>query len=139
MNVTASHNSFSKKNGPIMPLDCTKQWIVLGASAFQSMRAGFLCPKYDNFACLHTRQDQNELYLKKYFFFYFYCKSIADPFSEAYTQPYSFGGRIKLIICQIRHELSVTIHKISNIWKKKTLDGGPYIIQYNLECYLFLF
>ena len=23
---------------------------------------------------------------------------------QAYTQPYSFGGRIKLIICQIRHE-----------------------------------
>ena len=27
---------------------------------------------------------------------------------QAYTQAYSFGGRIKLIICQIRHELSVT-------------------------------
>ena len=32
---------------------------------------------------------------------------------QAYTQPYSFGGRIKLIICQIWHELSVSIHKIS--------------------------
>ena len=32
---------------------------------------------------------------------------------QAYTQPYSFGRRIKLIICQIRHEPSVTIHKIS--------------------------
>ena len=28
---------------------------------------------------------------------------------QVYSQPYSFGGRIKLIICQIRHELSVTI------------------------------
>ena len=37
--------------------------------------------------------------------------------SEAYTQPYSFGGRTKLIICQIRHEKTN---------KKKTLDGGPY-------------
>ena len=27
----------------------TKQWLVLDASAFQCMRAGFLCPKYDNF------------------------------------------------------------------------------------------
>ena len=37
---------------------------------------------------------------------------------QAYTKPYSFGGRIKIIICQIRHELSVTIHE------KKSLDGG---------------
>ena len=54
-----------------------------------------------------------------------FCNSIASPLSEAYTQPSSFGGRIKLIICQIEHELSVTIHEISNSWKK-TLDGGLY-------------
>ena len=47
---------------------------------------------------------------------------------QAYTQPYSFGGRIKLIVCQIRHELSVTIHEISRSWKK-TLDGGPNILE----------
>ena len=44
-----------------------------------------------------------------------FCKSIAGLLPrvvQAYTQPYKFGGRIKLIICQIRHELSVTIHKI---------------------------
>ena len=29
---------------------------------------GFLCPKCNNFACLHTRQDQNELHLKRWFF-----------------------------------------------------------------------
>ena len=43
-----------------------------------------------------------------------FCKSIAGLlFSvfQAYTQPYSFGGRIKLIICQIRHEISTS-------WKK---------------------
>ena len=38
---------------------------------------------------------------------------------QAYTQPYSFGGGIKLIICQIRHELSVTIYEISTSWKKR--------------------
>ena len=37
---------------------------------------------------------------------------------QAYIQPYSFSERIKLIICQIRHELSVTIHEISTGWKK---------------------
>ena len=33
---------------------------------------------------------------------------------QAYTQPYSFDGSIKLIICQIRNVLSVTIQKISS-------------------------
>ena len=44
---------------------------------------------------------------------------------QAYTQPYSFDGRIKLIICQISHELSVALVK------RKTLDGGPYRTCYN--------
>ena len=84
----------------------------------------FCAPKCDNFACLHTRQDQNELHLNIRFFFAkigIFCKSIAGPLPsvvQAYTQPYSFGGRIKLIICQIRHELSVIIHEISTSWKK---------------------
>ena len=104
----------------------------LGASAFQFMRAGFLCSKYDNFAYLHTRQDQNELHLKRWFFFakiFIFCKSIAGRLPrgvQAYTQSYSFGGSIKLIICQLSHKLSVTIHEISTSWKK-TFDGGPYI------------
>ena len=55
-----------------------------------------------------------------------FCKSIAGPLIEAYTQSYSFGGRIKLIMCQTRHELNVTIHELSTSWKK-TLNGGPYI------------
>ena len=46
-----------------------KLWLVLGASAFQCMRAGFSCTKCDNFACLHTRQNQTELHLKRWFFF----------------------------------------------------------------------
>ena len=57
-----------------------------------------------------------------------FCKSIEGPLPslvQAYTQPYPFGERIKLIINQIRHKLNVTIHEISTSWKK-TLDGGPY-------------
>ena len=68
-------------------------------------------------ACLHTLKDQNELQKKDFFL----AKSATK------RTPCSFGGRIKLIICQIRPELSVTIHEIS--WKK-TLDGGPYIYIY---------
>ena len=33
------------------------------------MHTGFLCPKFDNFACLHTSQDQNELHLKRWLIF----------------------------------------------------------------------
>ena len=60
-------------------------------------------------------------FIRKYDFFFakigIFCKSIAGPLpsvNQAYTEPCSFGGRIKLIICQVRHELSVTIHYISN-------------------------
>ena len=59
-----------------------------------------------------------------------FFKSIAGPLPnivQAYTQPYSFGGKIKLIICQIIHELNATINEIRTSWRKKTLDGGPYI------------
>ena len=45
-----------------------------------------------------------------------FCESIGGPLpsvGQAYTQTYSFDERIKLIICHIRHELSVTIHEIS--------------------------
>ena len=54
-----------------------------------------------------------------------FCKSIAGPLpsvAKAYTQPYSLGG----IICQISHEVSITIHEIITCWKK-TLNGGSNI------------
>ena len=63
----------------------TKQWLVLGALVFQCMRVGFLCPKRDNFACLHTRQYQNELHLKRWFFLAkigIFCKSICYNISQ---------------------------------------------------------
>ena len=80
------------------------------SSAFQCRRAGFLGLKCNNYACLHTRQDQNELHLKRCFFakIGIFCEPIAGPFPSAvqeYTQPYAFDGRMKLIICQIIHEL----------------------------------
>ena len=115
-----------------MPLKClkklclwtkirTKQWLV-------SMYACGFSPKCDNFACLQTRYDQSELHLKRWFFLPQSASSISGPLSsviQTYTQSYSFDGRMKLIISQIIHELSVTIHEISTSWKK-TLDGGSY-------------
>ena len=49
-------------------IQVTKQWLVLDASAFQCMRAGCLCPKFDNFACLHTRQIKMSFIWKDDFF-----------------------------------------------------------------------
>ena len=84
-----------------------------------------LFKKFDNFASLHTRQDQNELHLKRWFFFLPKSTSsvgrsiaIFPSVVQAYTQPYWSGVRITVIICQIRHELSVTIHEISTSWNK---------------------
>ena len=71
LTVTASPCSFSKKNYTQLCLWTkirTRQWLVLGASAYQCMHAGFLCPKCNNFDCSYTRQDQTELHLKRWFF-----------------------------------------------------------------------
>ena len=38
---------------------------------------------------------------------------------QAYRQPYLFGGRIKLITCQMRPELTIAIHEISTSWKNR--------------------
>ena len=43
----------------IMPLDQNPHQTVTCASAFQCMHTGFLWPNCNNFACLHTRHDQN--------------------------------------------------------------------------------
>ena len=90
-----------------------KQWLVLRASAFQCNSV----PQMRQFYQPRSKWASSEkmIFLAKIGFF---CNWIASPLNEAYTQPYSFGGRIKLIICQIRHELSVTIHDISTSWKK---------------------
>ena len=84
--------------------------------------------------CLFTSPPRSNWASSEKIMFFFdkigiFCKSIAGPLPssvQAYTQPSSFGGRIKLIICHIRHELCLTIHEISTSWKKM-LDGGPYI------------
>ena len=60
----------------------TKQWLVFGASAFQCMSAGVLCPKCYNFSCLHTRQNQKDDFFPKISIF---CKSIAFPLPSVYT------------------------------------------------------
>ena len=113
----------------------TKQWLVLGVSAFQCVRA----PNVTIFLVYISAKIKITFIWKDDFFFLPKSASVSRSYAifpsvvQAYTQPYSLGGRIKLIICQIRHELGITTHEISTS-RKKTLDGGPNIY----ELYLIL-
>ena len=91
MTVMASPYSFSQKNCPIMPLDQNPHQTVtrFGRIGFSMYACGFF----------------TKIVKSKF--------GIFPSVVQAYTQPNSFGGKIKLISCQIRHELSVTIHEIS--------------------------
>ena len=71
-----------------------KQRLVLGASAFQCMSAGFLCSKCDINMSFIWKDD----FFAKIGIF---CKSITGPlpsFVQAYTQTYSFVRYIELIV-----------------------------------------
>ena len=75
----------------------------------------FGCVDFSIYACRFSVPQMLQFFFFTYMIFFakigIFCKSIAGPLSEAYTQSYSFDERIKLIIFQIRHELSVTIHE----------------------------
>ena len=134
MTVTASPYSFSKKNSPIMPSDQNPHQTVthFGCVGFLIYACGFFVPQIRQF-CLFKypprskwTSSENHRFSKIGIFW----KSIAGPLSrvvQAYTQWYSFVGRIKLIICQIRHELSVTIQEISTSWKKNVRWRTQYL------------
>ena len=126
LTVTASPCSFSKKNGPIMPLDPKSApnsdsfWV---RRLFNIYVQVFCAPNATILLVYLPAKIKMSFIWKDDLFakISIFCKSIAGPLPsvvQAYTQPYWFGGRIKLIICQIRHELSVTIHEISASWKK---------------------
>ena len=70
LTVMASPCSFSKKNGPVMPLDQNLHQTVIrfGCVGFSMYVCGYSVPKMRKFCLLHTRQDQNELHLKIWFF-----------------------------------------------------------------------
>ena len=104
----------------------------MGALAFQCIRADQLCSKYDNFACLHTRQDQNRFRLKRWFLSPKSATSVsrsqahlAKRYSSVYTTIF-VRRKNKTYYLSLLYELSVTIHDISTCWKKTTLNGGPY-------------
>ena len=114
-------SAVSKKNYPIMPLDKNPHQIVTRFGRIQrfSMDAyGFSVPQMLQF-CLFTYPPRSKRASSEKMIFFakiiIFCNSIAGPFPrvvQAYIQLYLFGGRIKLYIGQIRHELSVTSHEI---------------------------
>ena len=111
----SSSCSFSKKNGPIVPLDQNAHQTVtrFGCVDFSMYACGFSVPQMRQF-CLFTYPPRSKWVSSEKEIFFPKSASSISPLVQADTQPYSFGGRIKLIICQIRHELSVTIHEVSN-------------------------
>ena len=120
-----------------MPLDPNLHQTAthLGCVGFSMYASGFSVPQMRQF-CLFTYPPRSKWASSEKVILFaeigIFCKSIAGPLTsvvQAYTQPYSVGRRIKLIICQIRHLLSVTIYE------KKTLDSGPYICMISLAIY----
>ena len=93
----------------------------------------FCAPKCDNFICLLTRQDQNVLHLKRWFFFseiVIFCKSIVGPLSEAKTHwmvnwlqllnQLNFVWRyIKVFFCKIRLN---DVSEVFNCWERRWID-----------------
>ena len=100
-----SYNLLSKSGSSLNDVNkiCSR-WIPHSLSIAQKRLVSIGRKKCSN-ACLHFFFGKIDIF----------CKSIAGPLPsvvQAYTQPYSFGERIKQIICQIRHELSLS-------WKRK--------------------
>ena len=59
-------------NGPILPLHQNPQLTVtrFGCVGFSMYACGFSVLQMRQFTCLHTRQNQNVLHLKRWFFFF---------------------------------------------------------------------
>ena len=102
----------------------TKQWLVLGALAGFSMYAcGFSVLQMRQFCLFNNPPRSKWASSEKMIFFPKSASSVSRSVAifsslvKAYTQSYSFGGRMKLIICQIRHELCYH-YEICTSWKK---------------------
>ena len=117
-----------------MPLDQNLHQTVtrFGCVGFSMYACGFSVPQMRQF-CMHSYPPRPKWPLSEKMIFFFLPKLLKimwqyfPALSKRIHIHIRFGGRIKLIICQIRHELSVTIHEISISREKKTLDGGPNI------------
>ena len=92
---------FEKKNGPVMFLYQNPHQTVtrFGCVRLSMDACGFSVTRLQIYFFTYPPKSKWSSSEKIYFFakIYLFCKSITSPLSEAYTQPHSFGGRIKLI------------------------------------------
>ena len=116
--------SFSKKNGPIMPLDQNPHQTVTRVLRLFNVCVRVFYASNETILLVYIPAKIKMSFIWKDDVLFakigIFCKSIASPLPsvvQSYTQPYSFGGSLKLIICQIRYELSATIYEISTSWK----------------------
>ena len=103
LTVTASPWPFSKKNDPIMPLDQNPHQTVtrFGCVGFSMYAWGFFVPQMRQFYFFAYPPRSKWASSEKVIFFFFakidvFCKSIAGPVSEEYTQQFFaklFHGR----------------------------------------------
>ena len=124
-----------------MSLDQTPHQTVtrFGCVGFSMYACGFFGPQMRQF-CLFTYPPRSKWALSVKMIFFakidIFCKAIADPFVQTYTQSYSFGRSIKLIICQIRHELSVIMLEIStkSFWVRRLFNVCVRVFCDNFAC-----
>ena len=87
------------------------------------MWAGFLCHKCDNFACLHTGQDKNELHVKRWFFFVpkstsSVSRSQAHSICKSWTN-WTMYGVIPRYLCKIHLN---DVSEMFNCWERRWID-----------------
>ena len=98
----------------------TKQWLVLGR--LFNVYVQVFCAPNATILFVYIPPKIKMSFIWKDAKIGIFCKSITGSVS-----PYSFGRRIKLIICQIKHELSITIHEISTSWKENVWWRIQYV------------
>ena len=125
MTVTATHCSFSKKNGPFpcvkFSVPQMRQFLLFYLPAKIKIsfiwKADFFCQKY------HLLEVDRR-----------------PPLRKCIGWSYSLSVRVKLIICQIRHELRVTIHERILVvkkfrWRTHSYKSFESFVQiYSLSC-----
>ena len=141
MTVTVTLCSFSKKNGPIIPVDQNPHQTVtrFECVGFSMYACGFSLPQVRQFYWF-TYPPRSKWASSEKMIFFTKIVAIFPSVVQAYTQPYSFGVRINLIICQIRHELSVTIHEIKrkNVrWRTQYIHTHMWVYITDIK-YLFI-
>ena len=134
MTLLASPCWFPKKNGWIMPLHQNPHQTVtrFRCIGFSMYACGFSMPKCENFDCLLTRQDQNELHLKRWLLLSKSASSVSRSQAHLVKRKrigWSIGfssranwtlyGVIPRFLCKIRLN---DVSEMFNCWERRWID-----------------